>query len=271
MRRAEIDARASTRSSSSPGSSASSTPRSSATRAACSCGWRSRSPPTSSPRSCSSTRSSPSATSSSSATAWGRCTRSSARAARSSSSATTSPPSSACARERSGSRAARSTATAPRRDVIAAYMRRVGSRQTADVASIATEVERIGGEEAHFVEAALTDRGGYAARLQVALDGVLDGAGLRPAHPDRATASCEVGISSTRARARGHRLRTSTGHARRMALDPGRHHVRVKIDATAVARRVLGRLALHRRPGLTLDWVELRPDLHRPEPRRRGR
>ena len=52
----------STRSSSSPASSSSSTRRSSATRAACTCAWPSRSPRTSTPRSCSSTRCSRSAT-----------------------------------------------------------------------------------------------------------------------------------------------------------------------------------------------------------------
>ena len=67
----------------------SSTRPSSATPAACSCGSRSRSPRTSTPRSCWWTRFWPSATRSSSASAWARSTTWPGAAARSSSSATT--------------------------------------------------------------------------------------------------------------------------------------------------------------------------------------
>ncbi len=66
----------STRSWPSPRSSASSTRRSSATRAGCTCGSRSPSPPTSSRRSCSSTRCSRSATRRSRRSAWARWRRS---------------------------------------------------------------------------------------------------------------------------------------------------------------------------------------------------
>jgi lipopolysaccharide transport system ATP-binding protein len=145
-------------------------------------------------------------------------------------------------------------ADGPTGEVIAAYLRRVGSKQTGGVAAIAGDVERIGGEEAQFSEVALTDRGG-APLEQVALGqpfSVELTFDLRVATDDGVL---EVGISSPE-HGRVATVQNIDGARPALVLDPGRHRVRVEIDATLLPGEYSIDVGLHRRTGLTLDWVE---------------
>jgi lipopolysaccharide transport system ATP-binding protein len=145
-------------------------------------------------------------------------------------------------------------ADGPTGDVIDAYLRRVGSRQTGGVAVIAAEVERIGGDDARFAEAALTDRGGTPLE-QVALGQAFSVELAFDLHIPIDDGVLEVGISSPE-HGRVATVQNIDGARPAMALDPGRHRVRVEIDATLLPGEYSVDVALHRRPGLTLDWVE---------------
>ncbi len=145
-------------------------------------------------------------------------------------------------------------ADGPTGDVIAAYLRRVGSRQTGGVATIAPDVERIGGDDAKFVEASLTDRAGtplgrvalgQSFSVELAFDlripvenGVL-----------------EVGISSPE-HGRVATVQNIDGARPGLVLDPGLHRFRVDIETTLLPGDYSIDVALHVLPSLTLDWVE---------------
>jgi lipopolysaccharide transport system ATP-binding protein len=145
-------------------------------------------------------------------------------------------------------------ADGPTAEVVAAYLRRVGSRQTGGVAVIAPDVERIGGQDAQFLEASLIDRSGtplhqvalgQAFSVELAFD-------LRIPIDDGVL---EVGISSAE-HGRVATVQNIDGARPPLALAPGRHRVRVDIEATLLPGEYSIDVALHRRPGLTLDWVE---------------
>jgi hypothetical protein len=145
-------------------------------------------------------------------------------------------------------------ADGPTGEVIGAYLRRVGSKQTGGVAVVAGNVERIGGDDARFTEVALTDRGGapldrVTLGQPFSLELTFD---LRVPISDGVL---EVGISSPE-HGRVATVQNIDGARAALVLDPGRHRVRVEIDATLLPGEYSIDVGLHRRPGLTLDWIE---------------
>jgi lipopolysaccharide transport system ATP-binding protein len=145
-------------------------------------------------------------------------------------------------------------ADGPTGDVIAAYLRRVGSRQTGGVAVIAPEAERIGGEDAKFVETSLTDRTGTPLE-QIALGQPFSVELAFDLRVPVEKGVLEVGIASPE-HGRVATVQNIDGGRPGLVLDPGAHRFRVDIETTLLPGEYSVDVALHVLPSLTLDWVE---------------